>query len=98
MICETQELVAIRLSKYLESIVRIHDPINFRKTKILFRTIGSAIFLNRAAVKMANMDALLDFMFTNPTDEDGVSLVHENDLLYFADVCAGPGGFSEYVF
>lgn len=25
------------------------------------------------------------------------SLVGRSDLLYFADVCAGPGGFSEYV-
>jgi cap1 methyltransferase len=24
-------------------------------------------------------------------------MVGPNDLLYFADVCAGPGGFSEYV-
>ena len=28
----------------------------------------------RAAMKMANMDAVLDFMFTNPKDEDGVRL------------------------
>lgn len=25
------------------------------------------------------------------------SLIGYSDLLYFADVCAGPGGFSEYV-
>lgn len=62
-----------------------------------FETIRGSIFLNRAAVKMANMDALLDFMFTNPVDENGGSLVREDDLLHFADVCAGPGGFSEYV-
>jgi len=24
-------------------------------------------------------------------------LVKDDELLYFADVCAGPGGFSEYV-
>lgn len=60
-----------------------------------FETIRGSIFLNRAAVKMANMDAVLDFMFTEPKDENGVPLV--KDLLYFADVCAGPGGFSEYV-
>uniref|UniRef100_A0A1B0GQI7 Cap-specific mRNA (nucleoside-2'-O-)-methyltransferase 1 n=1 Tax=Phlebotomus papatasi TaxID=29031 RepID=A0A1B0GQI7_PHLPP len=62
-----------------------------------FETIKNAIFLNRAAVKMANMDALLGFMFTDPVDEDGVSLVRDHELLYFADVCAGPGGFSEYI-
>jgi cap1 methyltransferase len=35
------------------------------------------------------MDSMFDFMFTNPVDEMGNSLVGENDLLYFADVCAG---------
>lgn len=62
-----------------------------------FETIRGNIFLNRAAVKMANMDSMFDFMFTNLVDESGNSLVGENDLLYFADVCAGPGGFSEYI-
>ena len=56
-----------------------------------FERIRSSIFLNRAAVKMANMDKACDFMFTQPRN------VKPNDLLYFADVCAGPGGFSEYV-
>lgn len=49
-----------------------------------FETIRGSIFLNRAAVKMANMDAILDFMFTEPKDENGMPLV--KDLLYFADV------------
>ena len=62
-----------------------------------FETIRGNIFQNRAAVKMANMDSMFDFMFTKPVDEAGRPLVGENDLLYFADVCAGPGGFSEYV-
>ncbi len=33
-----------------------------------FETIGGAFFLNRAAMKMANMDAVFDFMFTNPSE------------------------------
>jgi len=72
-------------------------------------------------MKMANIDAVFDFMFTDPKHPDGVNFfsktlvyfdffLHFNifpieknpvlssgDLLYFADVCAGPGGFSEYV-
>ena len=32
------------------------------------------IFMNRAAMKMANMDKVFDFMFSNPTTEDGRSL------------------------
>ncbi|XP_043285238.1 cap-specific mRNA (nucleoside-2'-O-)-methyltransferase 1-like [Venturia canescens] len=56
-----------------------------------FETIRGSIFLNRAAVKMANMDRACNFLFTAPTT------LKSNELLYFADVCAGPGGFSEYV-
>lgn len=56
-----------------------------------YETIRSSIFLNRAAVKMANMDKACDFMFTRPDS------LKKGELLYFADVCAGPGGFSEYV-
>ncbi|KAJ6633201.1 Cap-specific mRNA (nucleoside-2'-O-)-methyltransferase 1 [Pseudolycoriella hygida] len=74
------------------------DPDELRRARARcnpFETIRGSIFLNRAAVKMANMDAVMDFMFTDPKDDMGRSLV--KDLLYFADVCAGPGGFSEYV-
>lgn len=38
-----------------------------------FETIKGVFFLNRAAMKMANIDAVFDFMFTNPKDRDGVS-------------------------
>ncbi|KYQ54327.1 Cap-specific mRNA (nucleoside-2'-O-)-methyltransferase 1 [Trachymyrmex zeteki] len=56
-----------------------------------YETIRCVNFLNRAAVKMANIDTACGFMFTNPKNID------PNELLYFADVCAGPGGFSEYI-
>ena len=56
-----------------------------------FEKIRGAIFLNRAAVKMANMDRTCDLTFTQPHN------LHPDELLYFADVCAGPGGFSEYI-
>ncbi|XP_067142705.1 cap-specific mRNA (nucleoside-2'-O-)-methyltransferase 1 isoform X1 [Centruroides vittatus] len=62
-----------------------------------FETIRGVIFQNRAAVKMANIDAMFDFMFTDPKDSDGNSILEPHELLYFADICAGPGGFSEYV-
>lgn len=68
-----------------------------------YETIGSVMFLNRAAVKMANMDAVFDFMFTDPEKADqkpGPGKPEQaavKEILYFADVCAGPGGFSEYV-
>ncbi|XP_061667490.1 cap-specific mRNA (nucleoside-2'-O-)-methyltransferase 1 isoform X2 [Syngnathoides biaculeatus] len=64
-----------------------------------YETIRGGIFLNRAAMKMANIDHCFDHMFTDPKSSDGKPLTHDNasELLYFGDVCAGPGGFSEYV-
>ncbi|XP_037541388.1 cap-specific mRNA (nucleoside-2'-O-)-methyltransferase 1 [Nematolebias whitei] len=64
-----------------------------------YETIRGGIFLNRAAMKMANIDHCFDHMFTNPKDSHGKSLTRdrEGELLYFGDVCAGPGGFSEYI-
>ncbi|PNF43830.1 Cap-specific mRNA (nucleoside-2'-O-)-methyltransferase 1 [Cryptotermes secundus] len=76
------------------------DPEEMRKARTRsnpFETIRGGFFLNRAAMKMANMDRVFDFMFTNPKDEHNEEIVGPHDLLYFADVCAGPGGFSEYV-
>lgn len=66
-----------------------------------FETIRGAIFLNRAAVKMAEIDKSCNFMFTQAAEvkksDHSITDERKNDLLYFADVCAGPGGFSEYV-
>ncbi|KZC07705.1 PREDICTED: cap-specific mRNA (nucleoside-2'-O-)-methyltransferase 1 [Dufourea novaeangliae] len=64
---------------------------NARRRCNPYETIYGAFFLNRAAVKMANIDRACNFMFTKPNG------LQNNELLYFADVCAGPGGFSEYV-
>ncbi|GAM23227.1 hypothetical protein SAMD00019534_064020 [Acytostelium subglobosum LB1] len=52
-----------------------------------YELIRGAIFQNRAAVKMANLDILADLTKT----PSGQTKFH------FADVCAGPGGFTEYV-
>eukprot|EP00040_Diaphanoeca_grandis_P026523 m.148749 g.148749 ORF g.148749 m.148749 type:complete len:786 (-) comp30618_c0_seq1:317-2674(-) len=56
-----------------------------------FEEIKKEFFQNRAAVKMANIDAIFEFVFTRPAN------LQKDELLYFADICAGPGGFSEYV-
>ena len=50
-----------------------------------YEKIGKSVFINRAAVKMAE----LDYKF-------GL-LKSETEPLYFGDVCAGPGGFTEYI-
>uniref|UniRef100_A0A6A7FUP5 Cap-specific mRNA (nucleoside-2'-O-)-methyltransferase 1 n=2 Tax=Hirondellea gigas TaxID=1518452 RepID=A0A6A7FUP5_9CRUS len=62
-----------------------------------YETVGKVFFQNRAALKMANLDAVTGMMFTQPLDQNGHPMVTENDVLYFADVCAAPGGFAEYV-
>jgi cap1 methyltransferase len=48
------------------------------------------IFLNRSAIKLANLDAILEFALTAR---------HKDSQLpfRFADLCAAPGGFSEYL-
>lgn len=70
---------------------------NARSNSNPFETIGKAFFQNRAALKMANIDSRFDMMFTEPKNEAGHAILGPKDLLYFADICAGPGGFSEYV-
>ncbi|TPX40457.1 hypothetical protein SeLEV6574_g06604 [Synchytrium endobioticum] len=53
-----------------------------------YESIGRAIFVNRSAVKMANVDAVFGF-----TKE----LIAPHKPFRFADLCAGPGGFTEYL-
>ncbi|CAF2555162.1 unnamed protein product [Rotaria sp. Silwood2] len=61
----------------------------------VYETIGQSIFLNRAALKMANIDSVFGRMFTDPkTPNNQRPLVHPDEPFYFADICAGPGGFS----
>ena len=39
---------------------------------------------------LLNLDAIFDFMFTRAADTN-------KSLLFFADICSGPGGFTEYI-
>lgn len=62
---------------FFQSVFDSLDAEEMRKARTRsnpFETIRNGIFLNRAAMKMANMDRVFDFMFTNPVDKDGVSL------------------------
>jgi len=47
-----------------------------------FELIRGVIFQNRAAMKMANMDAAFDFMFTSPKSRNGSSLVQVSWRVY----------------
>uniref|UniRef100_A0A0R3RGV0 Cap-specific mRNA (nucleoside-2'-O-)-methyltransferase 1 n=1 Tax=Elaeophora elaphi TaxID=1147741 RepID=A0A0R3RGV0_9BILA len=83
-----------------------------------YETIGSAFFQNRAAMKMANLDRIYDWLLTGEKPENveiknpmnveiknekcrvavpGKNVGRSSPLFYFADICAGPGGFTEYV-
>ncbi|XP_065333184.1 cap-specific mRNA (nucleoside-2'-O-)-methyltransferase 1-like [Cloeon dipterum] len=76
------------------------DDVELRKSRGKcnpFESIGKVFFQNRAALKMANIDAACDMMFTDPKNKEGQKSLPQDQLLYFADICAGPGGFSEYV-
>ena len=57
-----------------------------------FELIKGEMFQNRAALKMAELDTITDRLFTSlPAGSAPTALFH------FADICAGPGGFSEYM-
>mmetsp|Transcript_11659 Transcript_11659/g.17121 ORF Transcript_11659/g.17121 Transcript_11659/m.17121 type:complete len:439 (+) Transcript_11659:51-1367(+) len=45
-------------------------------------------FVNRSAIKLANINACLDFIITRPKGCDS---------FHFVDLCAAPGGWSEYL-
>ena len=48
-------------------------------------------FLNRSALKLANIDAVLDFSLISP------SSLEPPQPFVFVDLCGAPGGFSEYI-
>lgn len=97
LFCDPEVLKNVLDSKNIFDRLEPEEMRRARTRSNPFETIRGGIFLNRAAMKMANIDCAFDFMFTNPVDSEGKSLVGPDELLYFADVCAGPGGFSEYV-
>jgi cap1 methyltransferase len=48
----------------------------------------NSMFINRSAIKLANIDAVLRFDLSRPG---------KNGQFSFVDLCAAPGGFSEYL-
>ncbi|XP_059155601.1 cap-specific mRNA (nucleoside-2'-O-)-methyltransferase 1-like [Physella acuta] len=95
--CSEESLMLVLNGKSVFDVLEPEEMRRARTRSNPYETIRGAFFLNRAAMKMANMDATLGFMFTDPKSAKGEPLVEPNELLYFVDICAGPGGFSEYV-
>ena len=64
-----------------------------------YEMVKGAIFQNRAAMKMANMDAVFDFMFSCPRDKDKKEILGQlicstlstsaQDLMDFLSACFG---------
>lgn len=48
----------------------------------------NSLFMNRSAIKLVNMDAILGFCLTRKTNKEP---------FVFVDLCGAPGGFSEYI-
>lgn len=60
----------------------------------------NTLFVNRAAIKLANIDAAFGFCLTPSSDPHRVSINNISDynkIFKFVDLCAAPGGFSEYI-
>lgn len=54
-------------------------------------------FINRSAIKLANIDALLNFTLTDAVVSSAAMTTNAARCFRFADLCGAPGGFSEYL-
>ena len=64
-----------------------------------FERIRGEFFQNRAALKMAEMDAMCGRIFTQPPSTRNIlgQPPKKREIIQVGDVCAGPGGFSEFM-
>uniref|UniRef100_A0A8W7PQV8 Cap-specific mRNA (nucleoside-2'-O-)-methyltransferase 1 n=1 Tax=Anopheles coluzzii TaxID=1518534 RepID=A0A8W7PQV8_ANOCL len=75
--CEPDVLAQILASKSVFNNLGADDMRKARSKSNPFELIKSNIFINRAAVKMANMDSMFGFMLTSPVDRHGQPLVFD---------------------
>ena len=64
-----------------------------RDNTLPITNLGNSIFMNRASIKIANIDALFN---VSDIPNEYKTLQHDGKF-YFCDIAAGPGGFSQYV-
>eukprot|EP00941_MAST-03F_sp_MAST-3F-sp1_P002501 g2501.t1 len=118
--CDKSSMNDVWAAKSIFDDVSPKEFVRARNRANPFEAIKSAIFCNRAAVKMSNMDAAFGFRFSRPpilyqdkekkeksststSAQSEASLKGEEEkkvptgTVWFADLCAGPGGFSEYM-
>eukprot|EP01119_Soliformovum_irregulare_P016671 TRINITY_DN4865_c0_g1_i1.p1 TRINITY_DN4865_c0_g1~~TRINITY_DN4865_c0_g1_i1.p1 ORF type:complete len:624 (+),score=161.70 TRINITY_DN4865_c0_g1_i1:111-1982(+) len=84
--CEADLVHSLNKTKDRLEKVPLKLYLNARSGANPYESIGKHFFMNRAALKMANLDMLFGF-----TD------IPDDEQFFFADICAGPGGFSEYL-
>ena len=96
--CEEQLITTLFGKKDLFQTINEQQFEQARRKANPYEKIGKAIFMNRAAVKMANLDFLFNLTNTSRFKKPSASDVPPNEVFYFADICAGPGGFTEYLY
>jgi len=83
---KSQEITLDNFVKYVKNYIRKNDNYDYKKkmiNPIEFKIKNTPIkFICRAAYKLANIDFVFNIMENNNN---------------FADLCGGPGGFSEYL-
>lgn len=70
--CSQETLSKVLECKSIFDNLEDKEMRNARSRSNPFERLGSQFFQNRAALKMANIDAVFDFMFTDPQRADGV--------------------------
>ncbi|KAI8821473.1 FtsJ-like methyltransferase-domain-containing protein [Fimicolochytrium jonesii] len=83
------------VNQLYETKVKVHDltpqALHYARSRANpYELVGRSIFVNRSAVKMANLDALCQFL-------DRARERCANGEFRFVDLCSGPGGFTEYI-
>lgn len=97
-IIRQEKVILINEEKYNE-LQKLKDKFNhpnFENVRLIanpFENIGRSIFMNRAAIKLANIDAI--FNLTQQT-QGYMNQQYQNDFKY-CDIAGGPGGFTEYL-
>ena len=85
--------------KDYEKLILMKEKYNnskFHEAKLLcnpFEKIGRSIFIDRASIKLANIDAI----FNLTRHDGGLMKMQSPGDFSFADVAGGPGGFTQYL-
>ena len=67
----------------LGTLLEGHEMRKARTKSNPFEIIQGVFFLNRAAMKMAEMDAMFDYIFTSPKDKGGLFFLSHKRKLDF---------------